>query len=188
MKCSNSNSLRNNELGSYQLRPRKALVTVSYKEELSDSGYVSETNSEDSYSSPKKKKSNRLLNPPEQSKQSKSNQRNRHSSPDERIKKNLIRSTTAKLHVSTPTTTVHSSRSEKRKTENVQPPKRGSSTTYSRLPLKFICDICGFRANMKDKLSHHINTHSGAKPFKCEECPMSFSHPRSLTYVPECSA
>ena len=60
-----------------------------------------------------------------------------------------------------------------------------SNADRSRLPirktlLRFNCDVCGYRCNSTSKLSYHMNSHTGEKPFKCEICSMSFSRPDTL--------
>ena len=108
-----------------------------------------------------------MFNPPTESRQNKNKHRNRLSSPDGRIKKNLIavKSRAVNNHLS-------KSRSK-------------SNTVRSRKPIRkelrrFNCDVCDYRCNSTSKLSYHMNSHTGAKPFKCELCPMSFSRPDNL--------
>ena len=44
------------------------------------------------------------------------------------------------------------------------------STSFGRRGLKkFRCDICGRCCASKQKIAQHMNTHTGARPFKCDQ-------------------
>ena len=40
---------------------------------------------------------------------------------------------------------------------------------------KLKCDFCEFCCDFKSKMSRHINSHTGAKPFECEQCSKKLS-------------
>lgn len=39
------------------------------------------------------------------------------------------------------------------------------------------CSICSKKFSQKIHLQHHINTHTGQKPYKCKNCPKTFASP-----------
>ncbi|XP_055309686.1 zinc finger protein 155-like [Sitodiplosis mosellana] len=57
-------------------------------------------------------------------------------------------------------------------------------------PLRFECDICGYRTINKSHLTVHMQTHSGVKPFECSICFKSFTtnarlQSHSMTHIDE---
>ena len=46
----------------------------------------------------------------------------------------------------------------------------------------FVCKQCGYGADSRLRFQEHMNTHTGARPFKCEECGLTFSQHRGLAH------
>ncbi|XP_037541029.1 GDNF-inducible zinc finger protein 1 [Nematolebias whitei] len=44
-----------------------------------------------------------------------------------------------------------------------------------------MCDACGKSFGSKEYLKHHLNIHTGSKPFKCDTCERSFAQRNSLS-------
>ena len=46
--------------------------------------------------------------------------------------------------------------------------------------ITYNCEICDYKANFKDTLSHHLRyTHSGQE-YLCDKCPRKYRNPHSL--------
>ncbi len=45
---------------------------------------------------------------------------------------------------------------------------------------KYICSFCGKGFNNQSNFTGHVRTHTGEKPYKCDLCPMAFTHNVSL--------
>lgn len=65
-----------------------------------------------------------------------------------------------------------------------------STSAAGRQKNTLICYICGFYSDVRGLFFYHMNLHTGAKPFKCTECPQTFPHPTDLrqhrkTHVPQ---
>jgi len=54
------------------------------------------------------------------------------------------------------------------------------STSTGQGNKKFKCEICEYCSNCKAKMTYHINTHKGKRPFKCKQCLKAFSSPNIL--------
>lgn len=56
--------------------------------------------------------------------------------------------------------------------------------TTSSIPVKkiFKCNLCGRCCHCKSKLTRHMNSHSGARPFKCTKCSKMFKTPCHLVH------
>ncbi|CAG0890928.1 unnamed protein product [Darwinula stevensoni] len=52
--------------------------------------------------------------------------------------------------------------------------------TWSEFRLYF-CGVCNYRSVSKRSVSKHVLTHTGERPYKCEECGRGFSDPSNLT-------
>ena len=58
-----------------------------------------------------------------------------------------------------------------------------NSTDLSSSPginKKFKCRFCTYDCESKSQMSYHTNTHTGKRPFKCNDCTKRFSGPDSL--------
>uniref|UniRef100_A0A1Q3FD50 Glucosamine-6-phosphate isomerase n=1 Tax=Culex tarsalis TaxID=7177 RepID=A0A1Q3FD50_CULTA len=66
---------------------------------------------------------------------------------------------------------------EKDKAQLAPKPKR---ITRPTLLSKNQCTTCGKNFQRPSDLRYHVNTHTGAKPYKCVNCEAEFSHPSRL--------
>lgn len=53
--------------------------------------------------------------------------------------------------------------------------EKKSSSAYASAPNKIPCPYCGRKFPWLSSLKRHILTHTGAKPYKCPECPLWFT-------------
>ena len=172
-------------------------LAVRSREELFDSDYVSETNSDVVYLPPTKKKRNRwLFKQFDASKKSwqvepLEDWNNSQSSPDGKGKI-VIRLTADKSHVVNRETNFRLSlplaqpvSSSPVESVQIEPPKSSSIRAVERKTnnkKNYNCDICGYGCDSRANFSYHLNSHTKEKPFKCKDCSKSFSRPNTLNH------
>ncbi|CAG0899232.1 unnamed protein product, partial [Darwinula stevensoni] len=52
--------------------------------------------------------------------------------------------------------------------------------TWENKRLHF-CGLCDYRSDKRLHVIRHVRTHTGAKPYSCQECGRSFSQKTNLT-------
>ena len=158
----------------------------SHREEFSDSDYVSETNSDDTSSTPpsKKNKTNLSSNSPTKLWQIEplKDRNNPPSTSDGKEKIRIRFSVKPKPNLDQPTLSPYISSALQHTpvspTNNKQSGNGQSITLKNRLN----CDICSYQCDCRSKLNHRVIKHTDAKSLQCGECSKTFSHPQSLDY------
>ena len=154
---------------------------VKGREELFDSDYVSETNSDPNPPLPKKKKktrTNQLFDPTTKSWEVKPLKGRKKTQSTSDFKEKILVRLTARSSKSAliQQPPMPSSSAEP---DDVQPP-RPNSSNGERIEKNYNCDICGYGCDSRANFSYHMNSHTKEKPFKCKDCSKSFSRPNTL--------